>query len=270
MAIVYAVANAKGGVGKTTTAINLGAALAAAGKHVLLIDNDPQKANLTLAMNQANELRYTLSNLIFAALDCPEDLPDYIDWAILHVNEMDLIPANKRLSGVATRLAIEGSAAPADGAGAPERALRAITDALSARYDFIIIDCGPKLDTLMTAALTAADHVIIPVQAHYLAEEGISDIMETVRFVQGRYNPALKVSGILLTMYQAQTNLCRSVQELVKEQYGETCRIFKQPIALSVKVAEHPAYGESLIHLDPKHPAALAYTAMAAEVLASA
>ena len=267
MAIVYAVANAKGGVGKTTTAINLGAALAAAGKQVLLIDNDPQKANMTLALDMAHDLRYTLSNLIFAALDCPEDLPDYIDRAILHGKELDLIPANKRLSGVATRLAIEQNAASAEGSDGPEHALRTITDALGARYDIIIIDCGPKLDTLMTAALTAADQVIIPVQAHYLAEEGISDIMETVRFVQGRYNPSLKVAGILLTMYQSQTNLCRSVQELVKEQYGETCHIFKQPIALSVKVAEHPAYGDSLVHLNPKHPAALAYTAMAAEVL---
>lgn len=266
MAIVYAVANAKGGVGKTTTAINLGAALAAAGKHVLLIDNDPQKANLTLALDMAHDLRHTLSNLIFAALDCPEDLPDYIDRAILHVNGLDLIPANKRLSGVATRLAIEENVISTDG-GSPEQVLRRITDTLNPRYDFIIIDCGPKLDTLMTATLTAADRVIIPVQAHYLAEEGISDILETVRYVQRRFNPSLKVAGILLTMYQSQTNLCRSVQELVKEQYGESCHIFKQPIALSVKVAEHPAYGDSLVHLNPKHPAALAYTAMAAEVL---
>lgn len=269
MAIVYAVANAKGGVGKTTTAINFGAALAETGQRVLLIDNDPQKANMTLALGHlAQDLRCTLSNLLFAALDCPEDLPGYIERALLHSDALDLIPANKRLSGVATRLSIEQNSAV--GGDSPVFVLRKITEALDGRYDSIIIDCGPKLDMLMTTALTAADQVIIPVQAHYLAEEGISDILETVRFVRERYHPELKVAGILLTMYQSQTNLCRSVQELVREQYGADCHIFKEPIAWSVKVAEHPAYGESLLHLNPKHPAALAYTAMAAEVLTSA
>lgn len=184
---------------------------------------------------------------------------------------MDLIPANKRLSGVATRLSIEqASTGETGGEDCPAYALRRITEALHHQYDSIIIDCGPKLDMLMTVALTAADQVIVPVQAHYLAEEGISDILETVRFVRERYNPNLKVAGILLTMYQSRTNLCRSVQELIHERYGSDCRIFKEPVAWSVKVAEHPAYGESLIQIDAKHPAAMAYISMASEVLASA
>ena len=269
MCQVFAVCNAKGGVGKTTTSFNLGAALSRRGHRVLLVDNDPQKANLTLALgHNAQGLRCTLSNLYCSVLDNPEELPDYIGRAVIHGAEADLIPANKRLAGIATRLSIEQSSLVDGGDVRSELVLRTITGQLRALYDEIIIDCGPKLDMLMTNALAAADRVIIPVQAHYLSEEGISDIFETVRFVREHHNPGLSVAGILLTMYQSQTKLCRGVQAQVRESYGAECHIFSQPVSWSIKVAEHPVYGESMFCLDAKHPAALAYAALAEEVLA--
>lgn len=272
MAKIYAIANAKGGVGKTTTAINFGAALSLAGQRVLLIDNDPQRANMTLALGyESQDLRYTVSNLLCAILDDPEELPECVKKAILSRNDFDLIPANKRLSGIATRLVIEqNSLVQSHDFVHPALVMRALVQAVKDDYDSIIIDCGPRLDMLMTAALAATDQVIIPVQVHYLAAEGISDILETIQFVREHYNPSLQVGGILLTMYQARTNSCRDIQGLVYELYGPGYHVFQEPIGLSIKVAEPPAFGESLLSLNPKHSAALAYRAMAAEVLASA
>lgn len=267
---IYAVANAKGGVGKTTTTLNFGAALSKAGRRVLLIDFDPQKAGLTMAMGYSpQDLHCTTTNLMSAALDCPDALPLYLDRAIMSQKDPNVLSSDKKLAGIATRLAIEKSMTM-NGDTCPEHTLRIVTDLLRDRYDDIIIDCGPKLDMLMTCALSAADQVIIPVQAHYLSEEGISDVLETIRYVQQHFNPALSIAGILLTMYHAQTKLCRGVKEQVDELYGSACRVFAEPIAWSIRVAEHPAYGESLLDYDPSNPAAKAYVAMAAEVMKSA
>ena len=272
MAITFAVANAKGGVGKTTTTFNLGVALVLEGHRVLLIDNDPQKANLTLALGQSSQnLRNTLSTLYCTALDSPDELSGYAARAIIHGEEVDLLPANKKLSGIATRLSIEkGVHHIGDDSIDPELVLRAIVRTISENYDYVLIDCGPKLDMLMTNALAAADQVIIPVQAHYFSFEGVTDVMETVRYIRKEYNPDLTLSGLLLTMYQGRTNLCPQVKEAVKEQFGAEFRVFSEPVDYSIKVAEHPAYGESMFRVKPNHPATRAYAAMAKEVLMDA
>lgn len=259
--------NAKGGVGKTTTSINLGAGLSQLGKRVLLVDFDPQKANMTTALGLDNGgLRYTIANLLSAALDYPEDIPEIFDKTVRRVEGMDLLPANKKLTGLCTRLSVEQTV-PMDGDGIrPEFALHTVLQAVTDQYDSIIIDCGPKLDLLMTNALVAAQQAIIPVQAHYLAMEGLSDILETIKVVRQRYNPNLTVGGILLTMYQSQTNLCKNVHQQIAEQYGADIHLFENPIASSIKIAENPAFGCSLFSLIPNHPATLAYASMAKEV----
>ncbi|WP_409969927.1 ParA family protein [Bengtsoniella intestinalis] len=265
---IIAICNAKGGVGKTTTSINLGAGLAELGYRVLLIDNDPQKANLTMALGHTgSSLRYTMANLLFTALDYPEELPDYIQKTLLHTEKMDLLPANKKLTGICTRLSVEqAGGVTEDGDTRPEFALRTVIDAVSDKYDYIIIDSGPKLDMLMTNALAAATQVIVPVQAHYLAMEGLTDILETVTFIRQRYNPELTIGGILLTMYQSQTNLCRSVEQQISEQYGADVHLFHTPIGASIKVAENPLFGASLFSAFPTHSTTLAYAEMAKEV----
>ncbi|WP_409967730.1 ParA family protein [Bengtsoniella intestinalis] len=265
---VIAICNAKGGTAKSTSSINLGAGLGKLGFRVALIDNDPQKANMTMALGQTgSNLRYTMATLLSTALDCPEELPDYIAKTILHVENMDLLPANKKLTGICTRLSVEQTAPSFDLDGIrPEFALRTIIDTIRDQYDYIIIDCGPKLDMLMTNAMVGADQVIIPVQAHYLAMEGLTDILETVKVIQQRYNPNLTIGGILLTMYQSQTNLCRTVSAQIADQYGREIRLFASPIVASIKVAENPVFGGSLFQLFPNHPATKGYADMAQEV----
>ncbi len=258
--------NAKGGTGKTTTSINLGAGLSQLGRRVLLVDFDPQKANMTTALGLDNgSLRYTIANLLSAALDCPEDIPEMFDKTVRRVEGMDLLPANKKLTGLCTRLSVEQTTAFGSETRA-EFALHTVLQSLENQYDYIIIDCGPKLDLLMTNALVASEQAIIPVQAHYLAMEGLSDILETIKMVRQRYNPDLTVGGILLTMYQSQTNLCKNVHQQIAEHYGADIHLFENPIASSIKIAENPAFGGSLFSLIPNHPATLAYASMAKEV----
>ena len=134
-------------------------------------------------------------------------------------------------------------------------------------YDYIIIDCGLKHELLTVNALAAADYCIIPVQSHFLASEGIPDVLEIVRSVQERFNPRLKIAGILLTMYQSRPQLCRSVKESVGDIYGENFHVFQRPIEYSIKVAECPAAGISILDYEPKNPAAESYCCLAEEVL---
>jgi chromosome partitioning protein len=151
-----------------------------------------------------------------------------------------------------------------------EFVLKVITDRLSDRYDYIIIDCGRSLDLLTINALAASSEVIIPVQAHYLPEEGLGSFLETVRKIRMNLNPSLEVGGILLTMYQGSTNLCRSVQQDIRSRFGETYRVFQQPISHSIRVAEAPAFKKSIFEHDPSNPAAQGYREMAREVLGHA
>ncbi len=268
---VFSITNQKGGVGKTTTALNLGAALAASGKRVLLVDNDPQ-GNLTAALGfTPAEQKYTLANLLLAAIDYPEDLELHLKRAVLHTETgPDLIPANRRLADAAARLQVMRLSqynAVGDAERLCEKVMRDVLAYIKNQYHYIVIDCGLKEEILSVNALTASDYCIIPVQAHFLASEGIPEVLELVRSVQAKFNPALKIAGILLTMYQSRPQLCRSVKESVGDVYSESVHVFEQPIEYSIKVAECPAAGQSIFDYAPKNAAALSYQSLAEEVL---
>lgn len=268
---VIAVTNQKGGVGKTTTALNLGAALNAEGKRVLLIDSDPQ-GNLTAAMGYTpGEQKYTLANLLLAAIDYPEDIDIHVGRALLHTESgVDLIAANRRLADAAARLQVMQLSqynAVGDAERSCEKVMAALLPYLKDCYDYIIIDCGLKHELLTVNALTAADYCIIPVQSHFLASEGIPDVLDMVHSVQAKFNPRLKIAGILLTMYQSRPQLCQSVRSIVSEVYGEQFHVFERPIEYSIKVAECPAAGQSILMYAPKNAAAESYRSLAQEVL---
>ena len=268
---VISITNSKGGVGKTTTALNLGAALAAAKKRVLLIDNDPQ-GNLTAALGYTpGEQKNPLAKLVLVQIDSPEDLDLHLPRTVIHTEiGIDLIPANKRLADAAARLQVM-QLSQYNAAGFPdtlcEKIMDKLLDSLREQYDYIIIDCGLKHELLTVNALTAADYCIIPVQAHFLASEGIPDVLELVKNVQSRFNPDLKIAGILLTMYQSRPQLCQSVLASVAEIYGSSIRVFERPIEQTIKVAECPAVGMSILDYAPKNPAAESYRSLAQEVL---
>ena len=268
---VFTLTNQKDGVGKTSSALNLGAALSISGKKVLLIDNDPQ-GNLTAALGYTPaEQSRTLSNLLLAAIDYPEDLELHLDRTVIHTDSgVDLIPANRRLADAATRLQVMQLSqynAVGDVDRACEKVMASLLEPLRPKYDYIIIDCGLKHELLTVNALAASDYCIIPVQAHFLASEGIPDVLELVKSVRMKFNPDLKIAGILLTMYQSRPQLCQSVKTSVDEIYGEAFHVFQRPIEYSIKVAECPAAGQSIFEYAPKNAAAESYRSLAEEVL---
>ena len=268
---VIGVTNQKGGVGKTATALNLGAALSDAEKKVLLIDNDPQ-GNLTAALGYTPaEQKRTLANLLLAAIDYPEDLEIHLERGILHTGSgLSLIPANRRLADAAARLQVM-QLSQYNAVGDTERSCEKVMDSLMPflrdAYDYIIIDCGLKHELLTVNALAASDYCIIPVQSHFLASEGVPDVLDMVRSIKEKFNPRLEVAGILLTMYQTRPQLCRSVRESVVDIYGDSYHVFERPIEYSIKVAECPAAGQSIFEYAPKNAAAESYRSLAREVL---
>ena len=261
----------KGGTGKTTSTYNIGAALVQAGKRVLLVDND-QQGSLTLAMGyEPQVLSITLANLMFQAIDMPEQLAATINQAILRKEDLHLLPANNKLAGILSRLvSMQNTRAmfPLDnGSIAPEQVLSAIIEQVKDQYDYILIDCSPHLDLQMLNALVASDRVIIPTQAHFLDTAGLNDTIEIIRKVQQSLNPNLQKVDILLTMFMPRTVLNQSSRQIVFERYGDQMHIFSEPIDYSIKVAEHPTKGISLLDYAPKNPAARSYRAVAEEVL---
>ena len=271
---IISIINQKGGVGKTATALNLGAALSGAGKRILLIDNDPQ-GNLTAALGYTPaEQKRTLSNLLLAAIDYPEDIGFHLERTVLHPrNGLSLIPANRRLADAAARLQVM-QLSQYNAVGDTDRSCEKIMDSLMPflrdDYDYIIIDCGLKHELLTVNALAASDYCIIPVQSHFLASEGVPEVLDMVRSIKEKCNPRLEVAGILLTMYQSRPQLCRSVRESVADIYSSSYHVFERPIEYSIKVAESPAAGQSIFEYAPKNAAAESYRSLAREVLSLA
>jgi chromosome partitioning protein len=269
MTHTIAIASAKGGTGKTTTALNLGAAIAERGKRVLLIDNDPERhLSNSLGIGAA---KHTIASLMSSVLN-DVDIDELLSKSIVRAGMLDCIPSGAALAGMASQLTVRQNSArmfsEPSGVGS-EYVLKAVTDKLNGQYDYVIIDCGRSLDMLTINALIAAREVIIPVQAHFLPEEGLASFIETVSKVRESLNPELEIGGILITMYQGATKLCRTVAEDIQRRFGERYRVFHQPIPHSIKVAEAPAFKRTIFEHDASNPAAQGYISMASEVLSS-
>jgi len=250
MSRVYAVANQKGGVGKTTTVVSLGAYLAAAAKRVLIVDTDPQ-ANATSSLGiDKNQLRRSIYNALVgdAALESTLTLTKRLG--------LDLIPAAPALAGAEIELV---------GMMAREYRLRQSLAPLRERYDYVLVDCPPSLGLLTVNALTAADEVLIPVQCEYLPMEGLAQLLRTIELVRLNLNPTLAVRGLLMTMYDVRTSLSQQVVDEVRSHFPD--KTFRTVVPRSVRLSEAPSYGEPILDYSPTSPGGLAYQAVAEEII---
>ena len=247
MARTIAVVNQKGGVGKTTTCVNLTAALTETGAKVLLCDFDPQ-ANSTSGMG----VDKTVSKGIYSALI--GEIPAV--EAIAHTRYGDVLPSNKALAGAGVELI---------GMERREYLLRDALEPVKELYDFILIDCPPSLELLTLDALCAADAILVPVQCEYFALEGLSDLMNTVRLVRRSLNPALELEGVLLTMYDGRTNLTMQVAEEVKHYFPG--KVYAAVIPRNIRLSEAPSHGKPISAYDRTSRGAESYSAFAAEFL---
>ncbi|MCM1192871.1 MAG: ParA family protein [Acetatifactor muris] len=255
---VIAIANQKGGVSKTTTAVNLGIGLAKAGKKVLLIDADAQGSlSASLGVREPDRLEETLSAVMMSIMEGKEVKADY--GILSHGEGVQFLPANIDLAVVEVSLI---------SAMSREYMLKEYIETVAPYYDCILIDCMPSLGMLTINALAAADTVLIPLQAQYLSIKGLEQLIATIMRIKKRINPALEFEGILLTMVDARTNYAREIMEMVHENYGRRIPVFENYIPLSVRVAEASAEGKSIFAHDPKGKAAEAYGILAGEVLA--
>ena len=252
MGKIIAIANQKGGVGKTTTTINLSAALAEKGKKILIIDCDPQ-GNTTSGFGvDKNGRENTIYELMLD--DCSIN-----DTIIKNVYEnIDMIPANVNLAAAEIELI---------GVKKKEFILKNALDFVRDDYDFIMMDCPPSLNVLTVNAMTAADDVLVPIQCEYYALEGLSQLIHTINLVRERLNEKLDLEGIVFTMYDSRTNLSQQVTDNVRAHVRQ--KIYKTVIPRNVRLAEAPSYGEPITRYDPKSAGAEAYRALADEILSS-
>ncbi|MGD8319566.1 MAG: ParA family protein [Gemmatimonadota bacterium] len=252
MSRVIAIANQKGGVGKTTTAINLGASLAVAEKRTLVVDIDPQgNATSGLGLEPRNDLS-TVYDVLLGERSAAEAVS-----AAVHFPYLDVIPSTRDLVGAEIELVQ---------ASQRERILRHALEPLRDAYDYILVDCPPSLGLLTLNTLTAADSVLIPIQCEFYALEGLSQLLNTIRLVQRGLNPPLDIEGVLLTMFDRRLNLSRQVAEEAREYFG--AKVYRTPIPRNVRLAEAPSFGQPIVLYDVMSQGAQAYLALAREMLA--
>ena len=250
MGRIIAVANQKGGVGKTTTSINLAACLAEKGKKVLAVDMDPQ-GNLTSGLGVDKD---SVEKSIYELIIGEVDIKEVINKEVLE--NLDIIPTSIDLSAAEIELI---------GVDDKEYILRNAIDQVKDQYDFVIIDCPPSLSMLTINAMTTADSVIVPIQCEYYALEGLSQLIHTVELVKDRLNSKLEIEGVVFTMYDARTNLSLQVVENVKDNLQQN--IYKTIIPRNIRLAEAPSYGLPINKYDPKSTRAESYMRLADEVI---
>ena len=251
MGRIIAIANQKGGVGKTTTSINLSASLAAKGKKVLVIDTDPQ-GNTTSGFGiEKNELEDTIYELILGECSIRDCIISNV------IKNVSVVPSNVNLAAAEIELI---------GVDKKEFILKNEVDYVKDDYDFIIIDCPPSLNMLTINSMTTADSVLVPIQCEFYALEGVTKLLDSMKRVKSILNPSLDIFGIVLTMYDSRTNLANQVVNEVRSFFGD--EVFETLIPRTVKLSEAPSYGQSILEYAPDNKGALAYNDLAKEVIA--